>query len=128
VGNQDQTTPCPLGGKVRVYGNATSNAVQGATMVDVTYDFDGCGYSQKDVNADQNYQLTIQGSIQESGTLAVQPSATTALIIKGESVDMTGTVSDPAIKYDGRGCKIDITQDGNLVSGTLCGRDANFNY
>src|SRR5262249_1787750 len=31
VGPQDQTAPCPLGGTARVFGNATSNALQGAT-------------------------------------------------------------------------------------------------
>src|SRR5262249_2516535 len=37
VGQHDETTPCPLGGSVHVFGVATSNAVQGATEVDLTY-------------------------------------------------------------------------------------------
>jgi hypothetical protein len=36
VGDQDESTDCPLGGRVRVFGHATSNPEQARPEVDLT--------------------------------------------------------------------------------------------
>lgn len=95
VGTHDYTIPCPLGGKARIFGSATSNAVQGATEVDLTYELQGCVLLSRDKDAVQNYDLATTGTIHQKGIIAVQPSATTALGIQCDSVTVTGTVYDP---------------------------------
>ncbi len=122
VGPQDATVPCPLGGSAHVFGTATSNAVQGATNVDLTYVLDHCGYSQKDTDPKQTYTLTVNGTLTQKGTIAVQPSATTALVIGSDPLDVKGTVYEPAKDYDVAACKLALSQDGNQLSGQLCGR------
>jgi len=128
VGTYDVTQACIKGGSVRVVGSATSNAVQGATEVDVTYTFDKCGYVQKQTEANQNYSIELSGSIEEKGTLAVQPSATTALLLKSASVSITGTVYDPPNPYEAKDCSLDAFQSGNHVAGTMCGREVTFDF
>ncbi len=44
VGAHDVTVPCPFGGSIRVYGEAYSNPIQGATEVTLTYELAGCAY------------------------------------------------------------------------------------
>ncbi len=122
VGPQDATIPCPLGGSAHVFGTATSNAVQGATEVDLTYVLDHCRYSQKDTDPKQNYALTTNGTLSQKGTIAVQPSATTALVIGSDALDLTGTVHEPALDYAANACKLGLSQTGNRLSGELCGR------
>jgi hypothetical protein len=124
VGAQDQTVPCPLGGTARVYGQATSNAVQGTTDVQLTYALDHCAYSQKDTDPAQTYSMTVSGTISETGTLAVQPSATTALELKSDAMTFAGTVYDPPIDYSASACPIVLGQNGNQLAGTICGRQA----
>ncbi len=123
VGDHDQTAPCPLGGTVRVVGNATSNPVQGSTFVTLTYTFTDCKYLSKDPTPEQNYDLTLNGTMTENGTLAVQPTATTSLQLKSDSMDLTGTVYDPPNDYKADKCPVVLAQDGGRVSGTICGRD-----
>jgi hypothetical protein len=127
VGPQDATIPCPLGGSARVYGTATSNAVQGATNVELTYVLDRCAYVQKDVDPKQTYKLTVNGTITQKGTIAVQPSATTALVMASDPIDVAGTVYEPANAYEVKACKLALSQDGNLLSGELCGRTVGLN-
>lgn len=122
VGEQDAMSPCPQGGSARVYGTATSNELQGATEVELTYSFVNCRYLQVDNTPEENYQVTVAGSIAQSGTLAVQPSATTALLMRSDSVSVVGTVYDPALHYQATGCELELAQSGNELSGTLCGR------
>jgi hypothetical protein len=122
VGPQDATTPCPLGGRARVHGNATSNAEQGATEVSLTYEFSACAYSQTDDDPKQTYSVTVNGSITESGTIAVQPSATTALIFTSDGTSITGKVYSPAIDYHADACPMRLGQNGNDLTGTLCER------
>jgi hypothetical protein len=123
VGVHDQTVPCPLGGRAQIFGEATSNAVQGATEVKLTYVLQDCGYSQKDNTPRNNYKLVATGTVSQRGTIAVQPSATTALIIASEALTLTGTVYDPPIEYSAKACAAQLSQSGNQLSGLLCGRD-----
>ncbi len=124
VGMHDEMVPggCPLGGTARVYGNATSNAQQGATFVSLTYVLDHCAYELKDSDPTQTFHMTFTGTITENGTISVQPTSTTALTFGG-TITMTGTVSDPAIDYAANACPLALGQNGNQLSGTLCGRD-----
>jgi hypothetical protein len=123
VGAQDASAPCPLGGTAQVSGTASSNAVQGSTMVQLTYVLDACVYTNVDpTTPTQNYDLTVTGTFTENGTLAVQPSSTTALGIDGTGVTITGMVDNPSVPVDDESCELDLQQNGNAVSGTLCGR------
>ncbi len=126
VGAQDETTPCPLGGSVHVFGSASSNPKFGATEVDLTYEIDACHYLSRDDQPNENYETTLSGTVTQSGTLAVQPTATTALVIGSDSLDWTGNVYDPAIDYAEKGCVLALGQSGNHVSGTWCGREFGF--
>jgi hypothetical protein len=124
VGTQDQMARCPLGGTAQVTGTATSNANQGTTNVELTYAFDSCAYSATDTDPSQTFALTLTGSIVESGVLSAQPSTTTALQFRSASVTITGTVYRPPIDYKADACALDLGQNGNNVSGALCGRMA----
>jgi hypothetical protein len=122
VGPQDATFACPLGGGAHVFGTATSNAVQGATNVDLTYVLDQCASSQQDTDPAQNFDMTVNGQVTETGVLAVQPTSTTALEIDSAGVDFSGTVYDPPITYDATACPLSVAQNGNNLSGTMCAR------
>ncbi|MBL8609460.1 MAG: hypothetical protein JNL38_19165 [Myxococcales bacterium] len=123
VGKQDQTIPCPKGGRARVFGEATANATQGSTFVSLTYVLEGCGYDVKNTKPEETYSLKASGAITQNGTIAVQPTATTALVIKSDAVAIEGTVYDsPPVDYREPTCKVDVTQDGNRLAGDMCGR------
>jgi hypothetical protein len=124
VGEQDEDTECPLGGRARVFGVATSNAVQGATEVDLTYELENCKYLELDDEPDETYSMTLDGVVTQAGTMAVQPSATTALFMRSDSVTLTGTVYDPPRDFQEENCVIDVAQNGNDLSGSFCGREA----
>ena len=123
VGSHDLVTPCPLGGGARVSGTASSNAIQGATEVKLTYVLLGCSYLFKDEDAKENYRMTLTGTMTQEGIIAVQPSATTALVMRSEKMTFAGTVHDPPIDYDAE-CPVELGQNGNVLTGTICGRDA----
>lgn len=123
VGPQDGTTPCPLGGTARVFGTATSNAVQGATEVDLTYELAACKYLFQDDDAEDNYSMTLTGTITQRGILAVQPSATSAVLMKTEAMTFAGTVYAPPVPYEAT-CPLDLGQNGNVLSGLICGRES----
>jgi len=133
VGAQNWTTKClPLNGSqgsAHVVGDATSNAVQGASFVDLSFDFQGCSYAAPpDPAAEQNFTVTLGGVITEQGTLAVQPSSTTALLLHSEALDVQGSVYDPPLDYAVTGCVLDLNQNGNAVAGTLCERAVGFTF
>ncbi len=123
VGTHDLTTPCPLGGAARVFGTATSNALQGATEVKLTYVLAECKYLFKDDDAEDNYSMTLTGTMTQEGILAVQPTATSAIIMKSELMKMTGTVYDPPLDYAAE-CPVELGQNGNKLTGKICGREA----
>jgi hypothetical protein len=122
VGMQDKMAPCPLGGTVHVQGTATSVAEQGTTMVDLTYDFAACGYSETDTDPTKTFSLTFTGTVSEKGNLANDPSSTTALTFHSDSMTLKGTVFSPTVDYDDESCALDLSQSGDNVSGTLCTR------
>lgn len=123
VGAHDVTAPCPLGGRARVFGTATSNADQGSTFVDLTYVADECVILEVDDEPKENYRVTLSGTITQKGVLAVQPTSTSALSISSASVTLRGTVFEPAVPYEAVGCPLTVGQNGNRLTGTLCGRE-----
>ena len=128
VGPKQASSPCPEGGSVSVAGEASSNADQGTTTVDLTYTFDACVYRQIDSDAAQNYLMTVQGVIREQGILAVQPSTTSAVSFESEQVTLTGEVYSPSIPYDAPQCPLDLNQNGNRLAGTICDRAASVDF
>jgi hypothetical protein len=68
--------------------------------------------------------MTLTGTATEKGTLAVQPSANTALTIQSDAMTFSGTVHDPPLNYQANACPLALVQDGNQLSGTVCGRQA----
>jgi hypothetical protein len=124
VGPQDESTDCPLGGRARVFGTGTSNAEQGATIVDLTYELENCQYIELDDEPDETYRMTIDGTVTQVGTMAVQPTATTALFMQSDSITLDGTVHDPPREFHEENCVLDVAQNGNDLSGLFCGREA----
>ncbi|GMV14916.1 MAG: hypothetical protein HS104_37075 [Polyangiaceae bacterium] len=123
VGPQDESTPCPLGGSAHVFGTATSNAKFGATEVELTYELAACHYLSRDEQPSENYDMTVTATVTQTGTLAVQPSATTALVMQSASVTLSGNVYDPPLDYLAESCAVELGQSGNNLSGTICGRE-----
>jgi hypothetical protein len=128
VGTYELDTPCPQGGKAHISGTATSNAIQGATEVKLTYVLDRCNYLNKNEEPKENYSITVSGSVEQQGTIAVQPSATTALLMKSASITFTGSIYDPPEPYEANACPLDVFQSGNRVAGTMCGREVAFDF
>ena len=122
VGEQDETTECPLGGSAHIFGTATSNPVHGATEVELTYELSKCKYLELDDEPVETYEMTIDGTITQSGTLAVQPTATTALLMQSERMTLDGSVFDPPRAFHEADCAVDVAQSGNDLSGMFCGR------
>lgn len=134
VGPQNVMSTCysfdgSQGGTVHVFGTALVNAIQGASIVDLSYDFQNCHWAvPPDVTATQNYALTLSGTLTQQGTISVQPTATTALSIESGAVSVSGTVYDPPVDYSVSECTLSVNQSGNAVSGSLCGRNAGFTF
>ena len=128
VGTHDQKVPCLRGGSARVYGEATSNALQGTTEVKLTYEFERCLYRQRDDEVNENFELTISGKVEQQGTLAVSAGSNNALIMKAESVTAAGTVYDPPIEYAASECTLEISQNGSNIGGDFCGRSVAFKF
>jgi hypothetical protein len=126
IGEQDETTRCPHGGTARVAGVASSNAEQGANELALGYELQDCAYQHKDDDADESYDVVISGVVTEHGTLAVQPTATTALIFESEAISISGTVYDPPFDYAESDCALRLAQNGNHLSGSWCEREIGF--
>lgn len=123
VGPQDESTPCPNGGTAHVFGFATSDPEHGATQVDLTYEIDQCHYITRDSEPKENYDITLTAIVTQTGTIAVQPTASTGLVMQSVSLTFVGTVYDPPLPYSASACELSLGQSGGKVSGTLCGRD-----
>jgi hypothetical protein len=124
VGMQDATAPCIPTGSVHIVGTAETNAMLGTSHVDLTYTFTDCrNPSPKSTTPDRNYDLTMNGAVNENGMLAMG-GPTTSLVFMGTGLTVTGTVYDPALKYDVMDCDLVANQDANNVNGFLCGRKA----
>ncbi|MCC6648617.1 MAG: hypothetical protein IT374_23990 [Polyangiaceae bacterium] len=128
VGPQEGASPCPGGGSVRVVGEASSNATQGATRVDLTFTFSACAYQRTSGEPDKSYDVILDGVVREQGTLAVQPTATTALLLSSDELEVRGQVYDPPLAIAPGACALTASQSGNDVTGTLCGRPARFSF
>ncbi len=126
VGEQDRSTRCPLGGSARVRGFATSVPEQGATELALVYELEQCAYRQRDDEPEESYDVVVSGTVTEEGILAVQPTATTALIFESESISLQGTVYDPPEHYSEPDCALRFGQDGNRFGGDWCGREVAF--
>lgn len=126
VGPQDESTPCPHGGSARVAGVATSVAEQGTTELELGYLLNACAYQHRDDDAEESYDVVISGSVGQKGILAVQPTATTALIFVADSVSLEGEVFDPPIPYTAHACRLRLAQNGSHLSGTWCEREIGF--
>jgi hypothetical protein len=139
VGAQDQMYGCtPFGGTAHVTGTVTSNANVGTTSVALTYMLQNCHYIAVDTDPTQNYDITLSGTAIESGVIAVQPGTSTALTITSDAMSFSGTVYSPPLPYPtdaeagtppqdatpGDTCPLRLTQNGNQLSGTICGRAA----
>jgi hypothetical protein len=124
VGMQDATKACPLGGTAHIFGTATSNAVQGATDVQLTYVLDHCRYIQVDPDPTQSFQMTFTGTVQEMGTLSALSNSTTAIELSSDSFTFSGTVYDPPVNYEEDACAFQLGQSGNRLAGMMCGRVA----
>ena len=122
VGAQDASTPCPLGGSARVVGMASSNPEQGANQLELEYTLEACAYLKRHVEPGENYAMGFEGVVRETGVLAVQPSATTALVFSSDALSMLGFVYDPPLEYSGDACAVTVAQSGRNVSGSFCGR------
>ena len=123
VGSYDLGATCPQGGTVRVTGIAKSNALQGSTEVSITYTLVECGYLRKDDDAQQNYETKLTGILTQEGTLAVLPTTPSALVMKSTGMKIEGTVYDPPLVYNAD-CPLELGQNGNTLSGKICGRSA----
>jgi hypothetical protein len=135
AGAQDETSPCEYGvGSADIRGDATSNAQQGATEVHLTYVFHGCLARQTEATPELNYNLSLNGTITEDGTLSAVSTSTMALNLGTVDAGATpglsfaGTVYDPAIDYRQAACPVVAVQNGNNVSGTICGRETGFTF
>jgi hypothetical protein len=126
VGAQDEVTPCPQGGGAHVFGEAFSVAEQGATKVSLTYELGYCAYLQRDDEPDESYSVTLLGVVTQSGTIAVQPTSTTALVMHSDSLSVSGTLFDPGYDYREEECELQLSQNGNRLAGTFCGRAVAF--
>jgi hypothetical protein len=138
VGVHDVTTEAFISGSARVHGSAFTDAQLGATTVDLTYEFSKAAYFQKDNEPKENFIMVVNGTITQKGTIAVQPSSPTSLLMKSESMYFGGQVYDPLIEYvnpplvDGLppplGCPVELNQNGSSVAGRLCGNFAGFEF
>lgn len=123
VGSYDLAVTCPQGGTVRVTGIASSNALQGSTEVSITYTLVECGYLSQDDDAEDNYETKLTGILMQDGILAVQPTSPSALVMKSTGMKIEGTVYDPPLPYSAD-CPLELGQNGNSLSGKICGRAA----
>ena len=67
--------------------------------------------------------MTLTGGLNQQGTIAAQPSSTTALVMWSVSMTMNGTVYDPPLPYAEEDCALELGQNGNELSGLMCGRE-----
>ena len=122
VGMQDVTAPCIPTGSVHIVGDAQSNAMLGTSQIDLTYTFTNCKNPSKNMTPERNYEVTMNGVVNEKGMLAMG-GPTTSLIFTASDVTIAGKVYDPALDYDkANNCTLVANQDGNNVNGELCGR------
>src|ERR1041385_6054404 len=127
-GMQDQSGPCPPPGtgSFRLVGDGQVNAMLGLTTVDLTYTFTNCRLASPiSPTPERNYTMMLDGAVTEKGILAMG-GPTTAIVISSAAFSFSGTVYDPPSDYQASDCPVDARQDGNTITGTICGRMAGF--
>jgi hypothetical protein len=132
VGAQDVMQSCIYQGTVHIHGLATVNALQGDTFlgdsravppVPFTYDFASCRWIEPtSATAEENFDLTLSGSVGELGTLSQQPTANTVLGFTAGGLHLSGTVYDAPIPYDAF-WNLKAGQTGNSMSACICTPD-----
>jgi hypothetical protein len=127
AGVQDGGGECLTGAAV-VGGTAVPDGGVGSIGVSLSYDFSVCQLLRKETTPGHDYDLTFAGTVSEDGANAVLSTATMTLAIKSDALSFSGTVYDPPIQYEGSSCVVDVTQNGNDVVGTICGRKAGFSF
>jgi hypothetical protein len=124
VGMQDEMVPCIPSGNVHIVGDGQSNAMLGTSTLHLTYTFTNCvNPAPQNTTPERNYKLTMNGTVSETGTLAMG-GPTTALKLHGTGMGFSGTVYDPPVDYVEMDCVVDASQDGNTMTGEVCGRMA----
>jgi hypothetical protein len=144
----------PAIGSTNIFGTAVSNREQGITKVNLTYEFLSCLVARTEAEPELNYNLSLKGTVTEVGTLSAQSTSLNALKIAtlgarppdagtdagaedgGEdggadaggfsTISFNGTVYDPPVEYHETGCEILAVQNGDNVSGWICGRIAGY--
>jgi hypothetical protein len=133
TGPQDVSAACPLGvGTIHIAGDAMSDASLGTTRVNLTYEFDKCATRAINATPERNYALLLSGTLVEHGLL-VMGTGTTAVDFTADMMSFVGTVYDPEQVYNeeppvdaGPDCAVHASQNGNNVTGDVCGRPAGF--
>jgi len=124
VGMQDEMVPCIPSGNVHIVGDAQSNAMLGTSELNLTYTFTDCvNPAPQNTTPERNYKLTMNGAVTENGTLAMG-GPTTSLTLIGTGMGFSGTVYDPPVDYVEMDCEVKANQDGNNMTGMVCGRMA----
>jgi hypothetical protein len=141
-------------GSARIFGTAVSNTQQGMTKVDLAYEFLSCLVTSVEATPERNYDLSLKGTVTEVGALSALSTSPNALKIAtlgasppdggadagGEdagdeggadagafsTLSFNGTVYDPPVEYHENVCEILAMQNGNNVSGWICGRIAGY--
>ena len=67
--------------------------------------------------------MTLEGELTQQGIIAVQPSSSSALVMRSERMKLAGTVYDPPAPYEAE-CPLELGQNGNKLTGKICGRAA----
>jgi hypothetical protein len=127
AGDQGGGGEC-LTGAAAVGGTAVPDGGVGSIGVNLSYAFAVCQLLRKNTTPGHNYNLTFTGTVSEEGANAVLSTATMMLAIKSDALSFSGTVYDPPTPYEGSNCVVDVTQNGNDVVGTICGRKAGFSF
>jgi hypothetical protein len=128
AGAQDAGGEC-LTGTAAVGGIAVPDGGVGSVGVSLSYELAACQLLRKNTTPGHNYDLTFAGTVSEEKTIAVLLNTSTmTLAIKSDALSFSGTVYDPPMHYEGSNCVVDVTQNGNDVTGTICGRQAGFSF
>lgn len=122
VGAHDVAYSCAGSGYAYIYGTATSNAEQGTTEVDLTYEFHQCINENIDDDADETYLVILDGKVTQKGVLAVLPSTPSAVVMRSDGLTVAGQLYNPRVPYFADACRIQMDQNGNHLTARICGR------
>jgi hypothetical protein len=117
-----------LTGTAAAGGTALPDGGVAAIGVSLSYDFGACRLLRRETTPGHDYDLTFAGTVSQEGTIAVLNTSTMTLAIKSDALSFSGTVYDPPVHCEGSSCVVDVKQNGNDVTGTICGRPAAFSF